>query len=402
MLEQESLFLVKLVSAGLRGRTVEGITIPFDAWNHIYDLARSQAVLPLAFAGIASIRTQIPADLFAKWRGAVLRSVVRNEKIMLAQDILLQWMNEEELPCVILKGSSLSICYPKPEVRQLGDIDVLVWPQDMEKASDILRAHGYKELEADHPFHLHFRGVGGIIELHHAVSTFPNTSGGREAKRVMQECLNHTQVSVLDGHEFPVLMDEYQALSLLLHMERHMVESGIGLRQLCDWAVFVNHVKTDYFTGVVLPLLERCGMAQFAKVLTKTCVRFLDLDAEYVPWCMDVEDSIADAMMEEILRAGNFGRAVGDDDASRLFVEGDSTKTPVRNLLKTLNVSARRDFPITKKAPVLLPVFWIYLPIRYWIRSLMGLRPRKSIRKTVSTAQKRKQLYDDLHLFEIQ
>lgn len=391
--------LLKLLSNSIWNKQLTESCFEIDKNDYlqICTLAETQSVLPFVLYDIAF------CDIHGKTlRNKLIATVIRNEQLMSLQDALMQWFSEAELPCVILKGSSLSICYPKPEVRQLGDIDVLVWPQDMEKASDILRAHGYKELEADHPFHLHFRGVGGIIELHHAVSTFPNTSGGCEAKRVMQECLNHTQVSVLDGHEFPVLMDEYQALSLLLHMERHMVESGIGLRQLCDWAVFVNHVKTDYFTGVVLPLLERCGMAQFAKVLTKTCVRFLDLDAEHVSWCMDVEDSLADAMMEEILRTGNFGRAADENESSSFLVDGDSSKTAIHVLLQRLNASARRDFPITKKAPVLLPVFWIYLPIRYWIRSLMGLRPRKSIRKTVSTAQKRKQLYDDLHLFEIQ
>lgn len=395
--------LLKLLSNSIWNKPLVDLCaqIRNDDYAYICALAEVHSVLPFVLHDVAFLNC-IPRALADVLRKKLIATIVNNERLMALQDSLIRWLNIANIPCLILKGCSLSIYYPQPEVRPLGDIDVLVWPRDIESATRILHEHGFRKLEADHPFHVHFHGAGGIIELHYAVSAFPNTRGGREAACVMQECLNHTQVSVLDGHEFPVLIDEYQALSLLLHMERHMVESGIGLRQLCDWAVFMNHVKVDYFTGVILPLLERCGLAQFAKVLTKTCVRFLDLDSEHVSWCMDVDDALVDAMMEEILRAGNFGRAADEDDASSLLMGGDSSGNPSLILIQRLNASARRDFPITEKAPILLPLFWVYIPIRYWIRSLLGLRPQKSIKKTMSTAQKRRQLYSDLHLFEIQ
>ena len=50
---------------------------------------------------------------------------------------------------------------------------------------------------------------------------------------------------------FPMLSGAYQIIALLAHMEQHLDSSGIGLRQVCDWAV-TAHALRNCFDGETL------------------------------------------------------------------------------------------------------------------------------------------------------
>ena len=37
---------------------------------------------------------------------------------------------------------------------------------------------------------------------------------------------------------------------LLLHAYRHLIDTGIGVRHLCDWAMFISGFKEDEFVEI--------------------------------------------------------------------------------------------------------------------------------------------------------
>lgn len=372
-------------------------------WEDILTLARGHGVLALALQGCTSIRGQMSPESWKKWFTKLLSTMVNNKSLMTTQSKLVGLMTDAGIPCAILKGSSLAACYHDPMARTLGDIDLLVAPQCTEQAADILRAQGFSAPKEsyNHPYHIDFYLNKTAVELHFAASTFPDSAAGLEAKGIMESCWDSIQQKQIENDVFPCLSDYHQALSLMLHMERHMTTGCIGLRQLCDWAVFVKSVSPDYFAEQILPMLERCGLAEFACVLTKTCALYLGLDPNYATWCSFVKNARAEAMMQEILRAGNINQTNSNDEVSSFFVESSGEKSAIRVFIKKMNTIAKRKFPVTQKAPVLLPIFWVYIPTRYWIRSLMGRRTRKSVLSTIAKTKQRKDLYRELKLFKI-
>ena len=55
-------------------------------------------------------------------------------------------LEENGIPGILLKGISLAACYPVPEYRKLGDLDLYInEPKALEKAKALLEAQGYKE-----------------------------------------------------------------------------------------------------------------------------------------------------------------------------------------------------------------------------------------------------------------
>lgn len=393
--------LLKILSDVLWQKTPEH-TYSSQEWETILPVAEDQGVLYLVLQGCTSIRQQFSAASWLKWRSKLISTMLNNETLMAAQSRIIGEMQAEIIPCAVLKGASLAVCYANPSARALGDIDLLVPRQFVEQASDILVSQGYHAPQESfaHPYHIDFYKNGIVVELHYAVSTFPDSPAGAEAKRHMHAWQEQLRQKHIGNHTFPCLSDSHQALSLLLHMERHMTTGCIGLRQLCDWAVFLASVTPVFFADQLLPELQACGLAKFAGVLTQTAVCYLSLDPAYGMALENIRKRDVQAMMEEILRAGSIHNKNNTEESSSFFVDESGTKSSMRVFISKINSLARRKFPITKQLPFLLPIFWLYIPMRYWLRSLVGKRRRKSLLRTIAVTKRRKRLYRALKLFE--
>nr|WP_295274784.1 nucleotidyltransferase family protein [uncultured Blautia sp.] len=393
--------LMKILSDVLWRNSPEP-TYSEQEWEDILSTAEEQGVLFLVLQGCTSIRQQFSAAGWLKWRSKMISTMINNELLMEAQNKIVDLLKEGGIPYAVLKGTSLSACYYNPAARALGDIDLLVPVQFVDRASEILVSQGFHAPEDSfaHPYHIDFYKDSIVVELHYAVSTFPDSSVGTEAKRYMESWQEQLQQKHIGNYTFQCFSDSHQALSLLLHMERHMTTGCIGLRQLCDWAAFLTSVMPEYFEDQILPELKLCGLKKFAGVLTRTAIRYLGLNSAYGMLFQSVRECDIQAMMEEILRAGSIHNKNNTKEGSNFFVDESGTASAVQVFVARTNSLARRKFPVTKKAPFLLPLFWLYLPLRYWIRSLMGKRRPKSLLRTITVTKQRKQLYRTLKLFK--
>ena len=58
-------------------------------------------------------------------------------------------------------------------------------------------------------------------------------------------------------------------------MISHMTSESIGLRHLCDWAVFVNSISNNEFVGLFSENLKSFGLWKFAQIMTATSEKYL-------------------------------------------------------------------------------------------------------------------------------
>jgi len=382
----------------------EALIIPENIdWMTLDSITTSQGVISFAFDGASAMKVDLPPEINDKWKIKTLRGVVKNERLLRAQDEIFGWFTQMAIPAVVLKGSSVSRYYPDPNLRALGDIDILVQKTDLEKVRTLLEQNGYVLHESDHAFHLGFSRKGVYVEIHYAVTSFPDSAGGRVTEQYTSHFLDDICQGVVEDHAFPVLNESNQALALLLHMIRHMFDEGIGLRQLSDWAMYVANADPACFENTTIPMLKDCGLLQYAKVATKCCISYLGLPDFQLRWCQDVDEEASWLFLTAVFNGGNMGSA-NQDGFTGLVVDqkGMGEKhSSMNGLLTNLTKLAYEHFPFTKKCKVLLPFFWIFLPIRYWVRSLFGFRPQKSVIKFAKTAKQHRDFYEVLDLFEV-
>ena len=80
---------------------------------------------------------------------------------------------------------------------------------------------------------------------------------------------------------------------------------------------------------------------------------------------------------------------VGENDSQSLQAQAFS--------FKSLNEIAQRQFQYAK-FKILLPVFWLYITLRYVIRLITGKREQIDVSVFVDTVDKRKSVYHKLNL----
>ena len=67
-------------------------------------------------------------------------------------------LRKNNIDCYLLKGLSLADCYPVPEYRKLGDLDLyLADPSDLTRAQAILESNGYISEDELNDHHVTYR-----------------------------------------------------------------------------------------------------------------------------------------------------------------------------------------------------------------------------------------------------
>ncbi len=217
----------------------------------------------------------------------------------------------------------------------------------------------------------------------------------------MADALQHTETMHMGAYAFPALSGMYQIISLLAHMDQHLATEGIGLRQLCDWAVAV-HAQRQQIGAEQLDLLEQCGLLQFAKVITRICEKYLALPP--LPWCADADESLADALMADMLEGGNFQsngqqRPFGGVLTDAYNVDHGMKNSIVRNYFQYVRRRIKFYHPWAKSILWVVP-FSIFYPARWTVRMLLGKRRKFSVKQAVHSAKKREKLLRELHLYQ--
>ena len=380
---------------GLLGRALfgSGAPLPPDTdWKALFQEAVSHSVYLLAYDCLTEReRAAIPSETADQWRQAALSAMWYNEQLLREQQAVLKALNG--IPRVILKGSSSAMCYPRPELRCAGDIDLLLFPADMEKAEAVLTARGYRPPEDSHPYHRSMCGEPFSVELHFEPPGIPLDDAGSSLREYFRDAAG--EAVFRDG--LPVLPPERQAVLLLLHKLEHITSSGLGLRQLCDWAAFVHRDMTPALWEDLEPKLARFGILRFARVITRVCVEALSLPEEDAPWCMAADEKLCRALLEDILRTGNFGRKE-NRYGQRLFTDG-RTGNRLASLLRTGLETCHTHWPACKEHPLLLPAAPVVLVLRYRRQRKAGERPPFRPLAAYRGAGERQRLYHALRPF---
>ena len=396
--KKETRILLTLLAHEIFRQEMEIDTSAVD-WMSVLAEAGRHRVTALLYPTIRSLEG-VPENAFNKACGMAIAVAQASEAMLKWQREILDLLTVHQIPCAILKGTSVAYLYPHPELRTIGDIDILVDAQKLDKACSVLQEQGFASTYTAEK-HLCLQKGAVWVEMHRMVSVFPESEKGNFTKHFMTEALSHTQTAEAKGVCFPMLSGAYQIIALLAHMEQHLTTSGIGLRQVCDWAVTVDALR-DCFDGETLVLLERCGLLQFAKIMTRLCEKYLGLPT--CTWSEDASDKLVDAMLADILVGGNFQAQAAERPFTEVLMDaydvaGKGKTCIVCNYAQFLQKHIKKRYPWAKSR-LWIPAFGIFLPARWCVRVLLGKRKKVSLTHAVCTVREREKLLRGMKLYQ--
>lgn len=293
-------------------------------------------------------------------------------------------LTAHHIPYVMLKGMVSASYYPDPKRRSLGDVDFLIQEEYVGRVSQLLQEDEFTAADDHGGIHIAFhREPSSTFELHWAINGCTDKVQGYLSDILEQA---YESNGIMQPSHF------HHCLILLTHTASHLTSEGVGLRHLCDWAVFINQIDVSQWEKE----LKDCGLWTFAKVLSQVCVKYLRCEVkcggEDRPWFGTINDALCEQLMDDILNGGNFGQKDSDRTRQIKYISnrGERTVDGKPSLLQVFHTIKKKA--ADEKKSILGVVF------DYAGMVLTGKRKIDTV-STIKAANQRKQLYSELKLY---
>lgn len=280
-------------------------------WQEVMALCYSQGVTGICFDAFEKMEvdSRPPKMLLMEWFGQVVSQENLYKQHKEALGHLAQFYEKEEIKMLLLKGYGLSLFWPKPEHRPVGDIDCYTFGQQ-EKADRRMSEEYGIEIDNSHHKHSVFQFENTTVENHYS---FLNVHGHRstaEIERILEEevkkdlnldknldlDLNLNKDREIRNLYYPSV--RFNSLYLLRHSAEHFASVDINLRQVLDWGFFVRANDVDW--EWLICQLDRVGMKQYLAVLNAICVRYLGFDASLFPE-LEADERLVERSLNDML-----------------------------------------------------------------------------------------------------
>ena len=282
---------LKLLRNALWNRPIEGWKkLSPEQWKELAALAKAHTLAGTLSDALNSLPEDCdaPSEVLDPWLVEVQRTeeaYALHSKIV---GMLRRTWEEKGLKALLLKGLDSAAMYSVPEHRTCGDID---WyfgsAEDWKTANEIAAGNGCK-LEMDSDGDVHYTLSGVVVEHHRRW----NDASSARARRVIDA--------------LPPETPEAQLVMRNVHILKHAMVGGIGLRQLCDLAMAYRHYDGQYDPASLTGKLREAGLGKWNGLLNAFLVQVIG--CEYI----DKDDKVPAADLEWLVRAvlddGNFGR----------------------------------------------------------------------------------------------
>ena len=269
---------------------VSGNTLPAQIqeaqWPGIIDTALRHNLGPMLFHNIGK-KAALPGD-FEHLRQSARQAVMT----FLAQDSARWTINEAfqsaNISCIWVKGSALAhTVYPAPELRPMGDLDVLVPGDDFEQAQHVLEDLGYRQSDhaklifppafaAKDDHHTVLKGGAGgdiVVELHWRLLTEMQLASDQGAWFWKQR-----QQVQIQGHTLTTLQPEAHLLYLCAHALLQHGEAQSLLMHYLDLHLIISHSPINWTR-----LIEQAVVFRWTYAVERALTTLTNLFGTQVP-----------------------------------------------------------------------------------------------------------------------
>ena len=246
MLKQQKIFFDFLRFCIGSAKEIPGSLKEVD-WKELYAIAQKQCLVGVLFDGIKKLPAEhvgMKKELLLQWMAESQMLEKTNVRLNDAAIQVSEWFRKKGFRTCILKGQGNALMYPNPYSRTPGDIDIWVEGGD-KRVISFVRSISSHEKACYH--HIEFPSYKGVeVEVHYRPSFllcfWHNRKLQKYYERVKEEQFSH-RVILVKQEEVAIPTEEFNLIFQLTHIFTHLMNEGIGLRQLLDY----YYVLCDFY-----------------------------------------------------------------------------------------------------------------------------------------------------------
>ena len=246
MLKQQKIFFDFLRFCIGSAKEIPGSLKEVD-WKELYAIAKKQCLMGVLFDSIKKLPAEyvgMKKELLLQWMAESQMLEKANVRLNDAAIQVSEWFRKKGFRTCILKGQGNALMYPNPYSRTPGDIDIWVEGED-KRVISFVRSISPHEKACYH--HIEFPSYKGVeVEVHYRPSFLLYFGHNRRLQKyygmVKDEQFSH-RVMLGEQGEIAIPTVEFNLIFQLTHIFSHLMNEGIGLRQLVDY----YYVLCDFY-----------------------------------------------------------------------------------------------------------------------------------------------------------
>ena len=357
MLKVEEVFFCSM-RASLWGETLQVPDSIYD-WGKVFNLAKQQSVLALVAHAVLSdpeIGRHLNEGVKARLKSHVMANMSTHRMLNNSVVQVVSALDTAGVPSVLLKGQALARNYPIPELRACGDVDIYVGTENYLKACEVLGAiASWKEDRCPEANVKHYDiRIGQTpVEIHR----YSDVNVSRYYDRIYQAYSNEGLTQDLREMDFAGTVvntpaDDFNAFYIFNHMWHHFLTSGIGLRQFCDWMMFLHVRKDEIDRANLKKIIDDMDLMTPWQAFGCVLVEKLGMPEDEFPFYDARKGKKVRKIVERILTEGNFGK-------EREYYKDRNGESYFKGKLKSLYLHFSRSLQLFFMFPShILRQFW--------------------------------------------
>ena len=339
--------------------TEESYTLPESfLLDEAVPVMRSHGIIPLCYMGAIRCGISKTEPAMQEMFKSYCASLGQSERQLAAVKTLFAAFEAQGIDYLPLKGCNMKALYPSPELRLMGDADILIRLEQYPQIREIMLHLGYTEgEETDHE--LDWTSQALYVELHKRLIPSYNKdyfayygNGWRLA-------------SCHDGHRYRMTPED-EFVYLFTHFAKHYRDGGIGCRHLLDlWVYLRSYPQLDFI--YMRNELERLQLRTFFDHIYRTISA----------WFMDgAWDEQTEHITAFLFSGGSWGN-MDNRSLARVVKASELSHFAVPSWVREYLVHCfpparviRERYGFFRRCPILLPLGWPVL----WLHTLLFRR----------------------------
>lgn len=332
----------------------------------------------------ALLKLELPEETVIKYRSLVKQSMMQTLMQVCEAKHLQQKFEQAGIRNQVLKGTILKQLYPSPEMREMSDVDFMLYEESFEKAEEILNGEGYTKIQEVKHHAVFSKKPYLILEAHWSLYD-KNVDKGQ----YLYYKDNFRAVPVPGTQYTYDFSKEDFYVYMIAHMAKHFYENGCGIRNVADIYVYLKSQGSLLDRAYIEEELKKLGLTSFEAHMSKLAQIWLG-NEESTEFYNQLFDYMVDCGIYGKGENGVWGQFV-KDQAER----GSTLKTwyyfPGIDYMK-------EHYPWLEKNSWLLPVAWVIRGVNGMFNKGKREKKRQVFSLEQEQAERMQNIYRSLQL----
>lgn len=316
---EDTVLFFELVKIALTDENRLSRIFSSEEWQRAFQNAMNQSLVGVMLEGINKLPSEQKPYFELKMKWILMVESIRKSNTYLNNKVveLTRMLDADGFKSCIIKGQGVAMYYPDPMVRCAGDIDIWLDGSRQSIVRYIRSKCPNEEIVYHHAEFPVFNNVS--VEVHFTPSWMYSYVGNRRMQRIFKEMaaaqFENSVLLPFTCSPVSVANREFNLIFLLSHIYRHLFAEGIGMRQFVDYYYVLKKSRDEEEKFRTRKRLEKLGMMKFAEAVMFIMKEVFGLEDEYLIVAPNEKQGLF--LLDEIMRAGNFGKCDPIDCSTR-------------------------------------------------------------------------------------